>query len=170
MCVCVCVCVRALGIRYKQVHHNHKMKPSCFNFSIAPISACFGLSGATQPYTHMQCTQGYDITKLGLARTIYIRYIYGIFGREIIQYTVIYGVYIRFWPTLNIAGTSPFFSTLIYPCIIPYIPLYNTAGTSPSYNTLIYPCIIPYIPLYNTAETSPYVRSYLVCMYGSKLP
>ena len=37
---------------------------------------------------------------VGLARTIYIRCIYGIFGREIIKYTVIYGVYIRFWPTL----------------------------------------------------------------------
>jgi len=30
-----------------------------------------------------------------------IRYIYGILGREIIKYTVIYGVYIRFWPTLH---------------------------------------------------------------------
>jgi hypothetical protein len=38
---------------------------------------------------------------IGLARTIYIRCIYGIFGREITKYTVIYGVYIRFWPTLN---------------------------------------------------------------------
>jgi hypothetical protein len=37
---------------------------------------------------------------IGLARTIYIRLIYGIFGREITKYTVIYGVYIRFWPTL----------------------------------------------------------------------
>ena len=37
---------------------------------------------------------------VGLARTIHIRCIYGIFGREIIKYTVIYGVYIRFWPTL----------------------------------------------------------------------
>jgi len=37
-----------------------------------------------------------------LARTIYIRCKYGIFGREIIEYTVIYGVYIRFWPTLVI--------------------------------------------------------------------
>jgi len=35
-----------------------------------------------------------------LARTIYIRFIYGIFGREIIKYTV-YGMYIRFWPTLK---------------------------------------------------------------------
>jgi hypothetical protein len=27
---------------------------------------------------------------------------YGIFGREIAKYTVIYGVYIRFWPTLAV--------------------------------------------------------------------
>jgi hypothetical protein len=37
-----------------------------------------------------------------LARTMYIRCIYGIFGREITKDTVIYGVYIRFWPTLSI--------------------------------------------------------------------
>ena len=37
---------------------------------------------------------------LGLARTIYIRCIYGTFGWEITEYTVIYGVYIRLWPTL----------------------------------------------------------------------
>jgi hypothetical protein len=35
-----------------------------------------------------------------LARTIYIRCVYGIFGREFTIYTVIYSVYIRFWPTL----------------------------------------------------------------------
>jgi len=39
---------------------------------------------------------------VGMARTIYIRCIYGIFGREITKYTVIYGVHIRFWPTLRI--------------------------------------------------------------------
>ena len=38
---------------------------------------------------------------LGLARTIHIQCIYSIFGREIAKYTVIYGVFIRFWPTLN---------------------------------------------------------------------
>ena len=37
-----------------------------------------------------------------MARTIYIRCIYGIFGREIAIHTAIYGVYIRFWPTLVI--------------------------------------------------------------------
>ena len=40
------------------------------------------------------------VTRVGLARTIYIRCMYGVFGREINKYTVIYGVYIRFWPTL----------------------------------------------------------------------
>jgi len=28
-----------------------------------------------------------------------IQFLYGIFGREITNYTVIYGVHIRFWPT-----------------------------------------------------------------------
>jgi hypothetical protein len=38
---------------------------------------------------------------VGLARTIYIRCLNGIFGREIINYTVMYGVYIQFWPPLQ---------------------------------------------------------------------
>jgi hypothetical protein len=41
---------------------------------------------------------------IGLARTIYIRFKYGIFGREITKYTVIYGVYLGFWPTLHMHG------------------------------------------------------------------
>jgi len=39
---------------------------------------------------------------IGFARIIYIRCVYGIVGREITKYTVIYGAYIRFWPTLQI--------------------------------------------------------------------
>jgi hypothetical protein len=39
---------------------------------------------------------------VGLARTVYIRCICVILGREITMYTVMYGVYIRFWPTLKI--------------------------------------------------------------------
>jgi hypothetical protein len=38
---------------------------------------------------------------VGLARTIHIQCTYGICGREITKYTVIYGVYIQFWPTLR---------------------------------------------------------------------
>jgi len=37
-----------------------------------------------------------------LARTIYIRCTYGIFGLEITKYTVYIYTYIRFWPTLEI--------------------------------------------------------------------
>jgi len=37
---------------------------------------------------------------IGLAKTIYIRCTYGIFGLEITKYTVYIYVYIRFWPTL----------------------------------------------------------------------
>ena len=37
-----------------------------------------------------------------LAKTILIRCIYSISGRGITKNTVIYGVYIRFWPTLDV--------------------------------------------------------------------
>jgi len=42
----------------------------------------------------------------GLARTMYVRCIYGILGKKIAICTVIYGVYIRFWPTLLIGRES----------------------------------------------------------------
>jgi len=45
-----------------------------------------------------------DCFCVGLARTIHIRCIYGILGRNITKCTVIYGVYIRFWPTLLMCG------------------------------------------------------------------
>jgi len=41
-----------------------------------------------------------------LARTIYIRCIYDKFGWEITKYTVIYGAYIRFWPSLCMCSAS----------------------------------------------------------------
>jgi len=78
-------------------------------------------------YGYVQCKCGcirckhdvntviYDVF-VGLARTINIRCIYGIFGREITKYTVIYGVYMRFWPTLCIydVNTVNGFGYLIY--------------------------------------------------------
>ena len=39
--------------------------------------------------------------RVGLARTICIRGLYDIFGRDITKCTVIYGAYMRFWPTLK---------------------------------------------------------------------
>jgi hypothetical protein len=40
------------------------------------------------------------VLQRGLARTIYIRCIHSIFGREVTEYAVVYGAYIRSWPTL----------------------------------------------------------------------
>ena len=62
----------------------------------------FIISVTNMHVRHMMDIHYVDAIYLGLARTIYIRCIYGIFGREITEYTVIYGVYIRFWPTLYI--------------------------------------------------------------------
>lgn len=41
-----------------------------------------------------------DGTCLGVTRTINIEFIYRVFGREITRYTVIFVVYIRFWPRM----------------------------------------------------------------------
>jgi len=41
-----------------------------------------------------------DSNSLGLAKTIYKRCMYGIFGREFTKHIVIYGEGLRFWPTL----------------------------------------------------------------------
>jgi len=48
---------------------------------------------------------GREITTYTVIYGVYIRFwpnlcIYGVFGREITTYTAIYGVSIRFWPTL----------------------------------------------------------------------
>ena len=53
-------------------------------------------------------------TCIGLAKTIYIRCIHGIFGREITRYTVIYGVYIRFWPTLHMYHSARSVQSTVY--------------------------------------------------------
>ena len=49
-----------------------------------------------------------------MARTIYVRCIYGIFGREITKYTVIYGVCIRFWPNLNMGIEEYYPATVLF--------------------------------------------------------
>jgi len=45
---------------------------------------------------------------------IYIRCIYGIFGREFTKYKVIYGAYtgIQFWPTLHMLNTRSMITKL----------------------------------------------------------
>jgi hypothetical protein len=63
----------------------------------------------------------------GLARTIYIRCIYGIFDREMTKYTVIYGVHTRFWPNLHVY--DPAFTLYTYSCTYA-IPILNTGLAS----------------------------------------
>ena len=97
---------------------------------------------------------------------IYIRCIYGIIDREIIKYTVTYGVYIRFWPTLEIralrnglcismAAAAPNARVFAMPCFIIKVGLARTVyihrifGDSPAKNTVYAPYIYgsgqPYI-------------------------
>jgi hypothetical protein len=57
---------------------------------------------------------------LGLASTICKRGLYSIFGREIVNYTVIYSVNIQFWPTLQRApfiGKHSPISANTYVCV-----------------------------------------------------
>jgi hypothetical protein len=84
------------------------------SFFVAPVQLiCANGSGLCAPHgTDTACIQP-RAKYLGLARTIYIRCIYGISGRVITKYTVIYGVYIRFWPTLNISSMQ-----MIDPCVL----------------------------------------------------
>jgi len=71
------------------------------------ICTCASLCSATyqtRVYMHvclsLQPIKHVCLSYLGLARTIYTRCTYGIFGLEITKYTVYIYVYIRFWPTL----------------------------------------------------------------------
>ena len=83
MCVCMYVCMRV-----------------CLHVCVYMYVCACACACASWP------TPGRDTPRIGLARTPepyiyrYIRCTYGNFGREITIHTVIYGVYIRFWPTL----------------------------------------------------------------------
>jgi len=85
------------------------------------------------------------VTYVGLARTIYIRCICGIFGREITKYTVIYGVYIRLWPTLYIRCT--------------YVRTVFLAGELPCMHMVIYGAGIRLWPNLNIAHPTDAQRT-----------
>jgi hypothetical protein len=90
VCVCVCVCMCVCACVYVCV-----CLWSTFFPRVSVLTVPF--SGAYACRVLQKCTHTY--TRLGLARTINIRCTYGIFGREITKYMVIYGVYIQLWPT-----------------------------------------------------------------------
>jgi hypothetical protein len=58
---------------------------------------------------------------VGLARTKYVWCIYGIFGREITNYTVKYGVYVRLWPNLGVWYMCAHVSV---PCVCVHVRVY----------------------------------------------
>ena len=54
--------------------------------------------------TYHRFRRGHFLVKferLALSITLYIGCVSGVFGREITEYTVMYGVYVRFWITLQ---------------------------------------------------------------------
>jgi len=71
----------------------HASAPCLTSRSTCCTDSCY----VTVPWCVYVC-----VTYIGLARAMHIRCVYGIFGRESTMYTVIYGVYVRFWPTLYI--------------------------------------------------------------------
>jgi hypothetical protein len=72
------------------------------NFVSANLWLCFTLTGRIENKDTKKTTPHIHVGRgVGLARTIYIRFTYGIFGLEITKYTVYLYVYIRFWPTLK---------------------------------------------------------------------
>jgi hypothetical protein len=90
VCVCVCMCVCSVCCKERGCEYSKRR----FKWLFLSITWMYQdrVIGQNRTYALF----------LGLARTIYIRCIYGILGREITKYTVIYGVCIRFWPTLLI--------------------------------------------------------------------
>lgn len=80
----------------------------------APVVALFR---NITSYSAFEDGHTYWVLFEGLARTICIRCVYGICGRESNKYTVMYGVYKQFWPALHIqpgtaASSSPLISSL----------------------------------------------------------
>jgi len=73
----------------------------------------------------------------GLARTVYIRCTYVFFGRETIKYTVIYGVYIRFWPTLYNIGFWP----TLYAYVWFWPTLLLTCAARQSLHSIVFVCV-----------------------------
>ena len=81
-----------------------------------------------------------DLSRVGQNRIYqnhtYIRCIYGIFGREITKYTVIYGVYIQYWPNLRIY--TPLYMTVYLVFSLPAIPYVHRVGQNHTYIRCIY--------------------------------
>jgi len=106
---------------------------------------------------------------VGLAITIYIRCIHGIFGRKITKYTVIYGVYKRLWPTLvmrrmdNPALPRPDTLPALFCLFLIY--LYGP-GETYTYTILAKPILIKFWPTLKPALSC----LFLIYLYGPGQP
>ena len=117
---------------------------------------------------------------VGLARTIYIRCIYSVFGREITNYTVIYSAYIRFWPTLCMYGVcSQLWPTLftygvcIHASGQPYshmVCVFTTLANLCIYGVCIYASGQPYSHMVCVFTTLANLCIYGVCIHASGQP
>jgi len=111
---------------------------------------------------------------LGLAKIIYIRGIYGIFCRVYINYTVIYGAHIRFWPTLLIPHTliHRVVQNRIYaPCmtvhlviILPKLPYIYDSGQPYSY--VLKPVTYRYASTHVSAHTNTHIHTLISALYS----
>jgi len=92
--------------RHKLMHARsitHPNSHSCTHTHTCMTITCRQTCVRAHTYTQIHLDAYMHIhTYIGLARTIHIRCIYRISGRQITKYTVIYSVYIRFWPTLHV--------------------------------------------------------------------
>ena len=86
---------------------------------------------------------------------IYIRCIYGIFGRGITKYTAIYGVYIQFWPTLldfNSINASPTSLFLLRDCAPAYKLLHYLVGDRFNSDSLMTWKVSAYLTLFRVTR------------------
>jgi len=125
LCICLCVCVCSNACVLCNCTHLNKETRwrhiTCCDQSVHP-RLCWSIRRLVlmqlQSQSHFINRVGWNpmfipcdvhlaisvpnIPNIELARTMYIRYIYGNIGRKTTKYTVIYGIYIRFWPTPRI--------------------------------------------------------------------
>ena len=128
------------------------------------IRSIHSLDRTYDVYVYTRSAKTHVRSYVGLARTIYIRCTYGIFGREITKYTVIYGAYLRFWPTLVICirvwseiSIYVYGRYAIFVCTIPANPMYVVCYA------LFFVCTIPANPMYVVCYVLRSTCSHFVC-------
>ena len=92
-------------------------------------------------FTHLKQPCATEVTCVGLAKTIYIQCMYGNFGREITKFTVIYGVYIRFWPTLHVCETQVDVSQHFLHQELSVLPFNRNLAFEPRHTYSLYTCM-----------------------------